>query len=372
MSGHERERLSAYLDGELAPAERAAGRGPPRGLPRVRGPPRRPRGRGPRRRPRSPPRRPRATSRASRRGSRSRLEAGAAAARRRAALPAWTWAAAAALLLAVVTPLTLRQPRPGPVASPVATAPAGSLARESRRAERSRRRRQTCRRRHPPCRPRGPRPPREARPRATSAREPPSLRPGCLPPRRGPTLADAAVAQAPLAAPDGGCPARSQVGAQCRRGAAAGPPQERSAESAGLAAVGGAADSEHAFRRLDAVRPRSADGWRRLRDEWAAFVSAHPETPLADEARVRAIEAGYEAWRTAGDPDDEAAFRRDARAYLERADAPPGGARATAPLARALTRGAGRGPRGSIPFSRAGTGSERADARGDAAARAAG
>ena len=34
------------------------------------------------------------------------------------------------------------------------------------------------------------------------------------------------------------------------------------------------------------------------------------------------IEAGYEAWRTAGDSDDEAAFRRDARAYLERADAP--------------------------------------------------
>ena len=70
-----------------------------------------------------------------------------------------------------------------------------------------------------------------------------------------------------------------------------------------------------------AVRPRSADGWRRLRDEWAAFVSAHPETPLTDEARVRAIEAAYEAWTTAGDPDDEAAFRRDARAYLERPDA---------------------------------------------------
>jgi hypothetical protein len=49
-------------------------------------------------------------------------------------------------------------------------------------------------------------------------------------------------------------------------------------------------------------------------------VSAHLETPLTDEARVRAI-AGYEAWLTANDPDDEASFRRDARAYLERADA---------------------------------------------------
>jgi len=103
-------------------------------------------------------------------------------------------------------------------------------------------------------------------------------------------------------------------------------PREPSAESAGLAAVGGAADSEVAFRRLDAVRPRSADGWRRLRDEWTAFVTAHPDTPLTDEARVRSIEAGYEAWLTAGDPDDGAAFRRDARAYLERADARQAGA----------------------------------------------
>jgi len=32
---------------------------------------------------------------------------------------------------------------------------------------------------------------------------------------------------------------------------------------------------------------------------------------------VRAIEAGYEAWRTAGNAVDEAAFHRDAQAYLE-------------------------------------------------------
>jgi hypothetical protein len=112
---------------------------------------------------------------------------------------------------------------------------------------------------------------------------------------------------------------RAKLGAQAAEAVRA--PQERSAEPAGLAAVGGAADSEVAFRRLDAVRPRSADGWRRLRDDWAAFVTAHPETRLTDEARVRAIEAGYEAWLTGSDPDDEAAFRRDARAYLERADA---------------------------------------------------
>jgi hypothetical protein len=82
-----------------------------------------------------------------------------------------------------------------------------------------------------------------------------------------------------------------------------------------------ARDPERAFRRLDAVRARSADEWRRLRDDWAAFAAAHPDSPRADEARVRGIEAAHEAWFATGDPADEAAFRRDARAYLERADA---------------------------------------------------
>ena len=36
---------------------------------------------------------------------------------------------------------------------------------------------------------------------------------------------------------------------------------------------------------------------------------------------MRAIEAGYAAWRTTGHADDEAAFRREAQAYLERSDA---------------------------------------------------
>ena len=336
MSGHERERLSAWLDGELVPADRAqvdahlaaceecsafladlaaadrAAAALPAEAPdgyfdgfaaRVRG----------------------------------RIEAGAAGARPRR-LPAWTWAAAAALVLAVVTPLTLRQPRPGPAAAPVTTAPAGSLARESavpapaaRAAEPERKATlpgpapapaQTLPAAASAASPAGP--PATARGKAEGdfAREPSIAPPPAASAEARTTLADAAVAQAPaapapLAAPEKG--SRAKLGAQAAEAVLA--PQERSAESAGLAAVGGAADSEVAFRRLDAVRPRSADGWRRLRDEWAAFVSAHPETPLADEARVRAIEAGYEAWTTAGDPDDEAAFRRDARAYLERADA---------------------------------------------------
>lgn len=315
MSGHERERLSAWLDGELVPADRArvdahlaacgecsafladlaAADRAAASLPAEA---------------------PEGYFDGFAARVRWRIEAGAAAARSRR-LPAWTWAAAAALVLAVITPLTLRQPRPGPVASPVTTAPAGSLARESAVPALAAPA-QTLPAAASAVSPAGP--PATARGKAEGdfAREPSIAPPPAASAEARTTLADAAVAQAPLAAPDVGSPAK--LGAQAAEAVRA--PQERSAESAGLAAVGGAADSEDAFRRLDAVRPRSADGWRRLRDEWAAFVSAHPETPLTDEARVRTIEAGYEAWRTAGDSDDEAAFRRDARAYLERADAP--------------------------------------------------
>jgi hypothetical protein len=76
-----------------------------------------------------------------------------------------------------------------------------------------------------------------------------------------------------------------------------------------------------AFRRLDAIRPVSAEEWRRLRDEWRAFAAAHPEGRRADEARVRAIEAACQAWLASGDERDEEAFRRDAAAYLGAADA---------------------------------------------------
>lgn len=335
MSGHERERLSAWLDGELLPADRAqvdahlaacaecsafladlaaadrAAAERPAEAPdgyfegfaaRVRG----------------------------------RIEAEAAEARPRR-LPAWAWAAAAALVLAVVTPLTLRQPRPGPAALPATTAPEGSLARESvvptpaaRAVEPERKATlagpapaQTLPAAPSAASPAGPAATERGKAEGDFAREPSLAPPPPASVEARATLADAAVGQAeapaapaPLAAPEKG--SRAKLGARAAEAVRA--PQERSAESAGLAAVGGA-DSEVAFRRLDAVRPRSADGWRRLRDGWAAFVTAHPETPLTDEARVRAIEAGYEAWLTGSHPDDEAVFRRDARAYLERADA---------------------------------------------------
>jgi hypothetical protein len=72
---------------------------------------------------------------------------------------------------------------------------------------------------------------------------------------------------------------------------------------------------------VDRAPARTLEEWRRRRDEWNAVAAGAPAGPRADEARVRAVEAGWEAWRLSGSDDDEAAFRRNARAYLAREDA---------------------------------------------------
>ena len=94
-------------------------------------------------------------------------------------------------------------------------------------------------------------------------------------------------------------------------------------------------ESERAFGRLEASRPRTAAQWRRLRDAWSAFAAAHPDDPRADEARVRAIEAGREAWLAGGADDDEAAFRARRAGLPGAGGCPPEGTRgATADAAR--------------------------------------
>lgn len=356
MSAHERERLSAYLDGELATGERAlveahlgtcaecnaflaqlaaAGRAaaalpvePPGGY--FDGFPAR---------------------------VLERIQARKAEVRARR-LPAWTWAAAAALLLAVVAPLSVRRLRPWPAETPVATSSTVPLAREAAdRVPEAAPSTTLVASAYPPLQAR----PTAARPGTSPALpggEPPAS-PSAVPSARSvdtrgevqvesvlarepaaetpppPSAAAAAVATMAeadavvLPAPGG---AAAPAALEARKKGAGGrrrpdaaetvvEPSDRSAESAGLAALGDPGDPEGAFRRLDAVRPGSAEAWRRLREDWAAFVAAHPDRPRADEARVRVIEAGYEAWLAGGDPDDEAAWRRDARAYLERADA---------------------------------------------------
>lgn len=329
MSGHERERLSAYLDRELPADERAAVEAHLAACPECAT--------------RLaelaaadeaaaclPAEAPESYFEAFPARVRARLESARTASPGRR-VPAWTWAVAAVLLLAVVTPLTLRELRPAareaPPAAPAAVQPTPAAA-EPRVVAGLKR--SVPAPTAPPSRPAAP------AGAATPAPVPPAApqenevagfarEPG--PPRAAQALATRAEAAAPppAAVAKDGLSARGgepRHVAAADAGAAAPEAPTLPAEKARLA---GATSAERpladGFRRLEAVRPRSAAEWRRLRDEWNALAAAQADPLRADEARVRAIEAGREAWRRGADASDEDAFRRDAAAYLERADA---------------------------------------------------
>jgi hypothetical protein len=349
MSGHEHERLSAYLDDALPPRERAqvaahihacaecAGRlaelaavdGAVASMPSEA---------------------PQGYFEALPALVRSRLEPRAAARR----LPAWTWAAAAAVLLAVVTPLTLlRRSGSGHPPREIPAAAAPELAKsqatlESRATEAAR------------AEPKAETQPQRPAPALASpapkkresgfAAAPTETDAGVTRAPAAPAVAQSAVPAPPasreeeVAAPlsDAGAMAEAVAPEARNQAKASG---DRRAESsrdavapmasdearlargrAGVAAAGTVASpklvaGEAEWQRLDAARPRTPAEWRRLREDWRLFVAREPAGPQADEARVRVIEAGREAWRSGLDPADEALFRKDAAAYLERDDA---------------------------------------------------
>ncbi len=151
MSGHESERLCAYLDGELPPGERAeveahlaacpactallADMGAVDAAARS-----------------LPAEAPEGYFEAFPSRVVARLGAASKSPARPRRLPAWTWAAAAALLLAVVAPLTLRHSAPGPVPS---TTPAPGAPRPRAEAQDQKRERDALKapRRGPAARP---------------------------------------------------------------------------------------------------------------------------------------------------------------------------------------------------------------------------
>jgi len=107
----------------------------------------------------------------------------------------------------------------------------------------------------------------------------------------------------------------------------AAPPPERK-----LAAGGGAFAhpddralmTDKRYQALLARHATSAAPARALRDAWELFARDVPTDAHADEARVRAIEAGVLAWKLGHDPTDLATARARARAYLEAESAPQG------------------------------------------------
>ncbi len=362
MSGHVRDLLSAYVDGELSPPERgmveahlaaceecsaeieefAALDGALRALPlgepdgyfdtftqRVR--------------------------------ERVRAERVPVARRR---LPAWTWAAAAALLLAVLTPLSLRRaPTPAALTRSEPETPAADALQHAERDGGAPR----------PARARSAPPPAAARPKAAPSAPSESFAP---PPPASEDAADGVALAAPQSvgvaddelresAAQAGAPGKAERNDAPRPAAPAPAPAAQPAaalrddararaseaprdadvwgdglgvEGKGRAAVpegalGGAGTRGPARKQAAATedeiallraRGRSAaltpEELRALRDDWRGFAARNPTGARGDEARLQVIELGYRAFRASDDARDGEVFMRDARTYLERGD----------------------------------------------------
>jgi hypothetical protein len=353
MGPHVTESLSAYMDDELAAAEREAVSAHVRGCPSCA----------------RHLEELRAVDAAARemplhvpdgyfeafRGSlRKRLE-GSRPAASRPLVPAWALAAAAALVLAVLTPRLLRDARaPGATATPpvpastlAAPPPAEPPLAEGQKDARPADADALALRREPPA------PAQSAGTRLQKQRAleqpaaPPAARPAVPPP---PPAANAAAAppargaDAPAAAKEEADALRAlgYTGAPAQEDGFARKPQAATAEAE--AGPGGKADEAKARRDKAAVgalqdradyAPSGEDRFgllarrtvasaaeaRSLRDAWRAVARDEAAGPRADEARVRAIEAGAEAWRRGRDEKDRAETRKEGRAYLDRPDA---------------------------------------------------
>lgn len=229
-------------------------------------------------------------------------------------LPSWTWAAAAALLLAVVTPLTLRTR---------ATAPPSSLPPTSR-TEAAPGAAEAVRERVA-----GPAP---ARPVEPSAAPPPA--PGArqenkaAPP--GPVAAPASPSRDAAFLQDRSQEAPAPARAQVRSETAAAELDEAATDAAayeaparaGAVAAAPAGPAALAEGRAKAVlEKRTADDWRRERDRWRSVAESRADGASADGARVRVVEASFEILSLTGQQADREAFEREAREYLARKDA---------------------------------------------------
>ena len=304
-------------------------------------------------------------------------------------MPAWSWAAAAAVLLAVIVPLTLEH-RSGPPAVATTEGPAASAgsAASPAPAEPPAPMAELARRGAPVDEPQAPsrlasadeakqnktgakRDDVKAREQTAFAVAPATLpAPGAAPaeaPRSeagpppaalgkaegGTTRAQAAgappsatpgrVAQAvPYAKAPEDALLEGPAGQHLREpeeekdAAEALPPAEeaKKLESPRASGAVGLRDAETSRRKgrpavltfgsLLAEAPSSAEEARRVRERWRAFLLQAPPASEADEARVRLVEVGIKAWQLSNDPADLSLLKRDAEDYLRRDDAAQG------------------------------------------------
>lgn len=291
-------------------------------------------------------------------------------------LPVWTWAVAAALLLAVVAPLTLVRerrasltPPPGPQASPAAPAapPMTPRAEELKVAAPEKLSQEAL-----PGLQAG----AEPKPAARALVVAPPPPPAAYAEPRGAVLESGAAAESPASraatasapaaerrqrppgpgGPYAQAPAQSQAqtqtpldqaadrvvveslteevaAADAREGArdkqeVARPLAKSAREQDEQGLRGGSAlanrvppADEQEFSRLAAPAAQSVGALRARREAWRTFARLYPTSPRSDEARVRAIEVGITAWRLGHDPVDLGQVRVDAAAYLSRPDA---------------------------------------------------
>lgn len=99
-----------------------------------------------------------------------------------------------------------------------------------------------------------------------------------------------------------------------------------------------ASPAETRFAALSARVASSLEDARALREAWRGYVRQNPRDARSDEARVRLVEAGADAYRRSRAAEDLSVLRGDARAYLSRPDA------LQAPRVRGLLRELGLDP----------------------------
>ena len=270
--------------------------------------------------------------------------------RERTTLPVWVWAAAAVLVLAVLTPLTFQKTtspvpdaakteatdafRPAPT-TPSAEAPAPAedsldAARDKaatvlernvapERKDEKRREREKANATAPAA---------GGRTSEYAARRPPPPPPAPSAQKHvGPWAQSPAPSQAQSAAREEGQveaapetkkqaePSGKSDRDQARAGAVADAPPPAAAPAFAQA------PGEDRYRALLGRQADSPEAARKLHDDWNAFARSHPDSPRADEARVRAMEASALAFNLGRDPRDRERARAAAQAYLARPDA---------------------------------------------------